>query len=61
MFTLDVNMPEVNFMLFTHGKGARDIKIWHKWAGHVNFQRFKLMGKQNLVGGLPWFEIPKST
>ncbi len=54
-------MPEVNFMLFTHGKGARDIKIWHKWAGHVNFQRFKLMGKQNLVGGLPWFEIPKST
>ncbi len=29
MFTLDVNMPEVNSMLFTHGKGARDIGIWH--------------------------------
>jgi len=27
MFTLDVNMPEVNSMLFTHGKGARDIGI----------------------------------
>jgi hypothetical protein len=33
MFTLDVNMPKVNFMLFTHGKGARDIGIWHKWLG----------------------------
>jgi len=27
MFTLDVNMPEVNSMLFTHGKGAGDIGI----------------------------------
>ncbi len=27
MFTLDVNMFEVNSMLFTHGKGARDIGI----------------------------------
>ncbi len=30
MFTLDVNMPEVSSMLFTHGKGTRDIGIWHK-------------------------------
>jgi hypothetical protein len=30
MFTLDVNMPEVNSMLFTHGKGAGDIGIWHE-------------------------------
>ncbi len=36
MFTLDVNMPKVNSMLFTHGKGARDIGIWHKRIGHVN-------------------------
>ncbi len=55
MFTLDVNMPEVNSILFTHGKGARDIGIWHKRVGHVNLQRFKLMEKQNLVGGLPKF------
>jgi len=51
MFTLDVNMLEVNSMLFTNGKGAGDIKIWHKWFGRVNLQRLKLMEKQNLVGG----------
>jgi hypothetical protein len=38
MFTLDVNMLKVNSMLFTHGKGARDIGIWHKRVGHVNLQ-----------------------
>jgi len=55
MFTLDVNMPEVNSMLFTHGKGIRNIGIWHKRVGHVNLQRLKLMEKKNLVGGLPKF------
>jgi hypothetical protein len=40
MFTLDVNMPEVNSMLFTHGIGIGNIKIWHKWVGHVNFPMF---------------------
>jgi hypothetical protein len=45
MFTFDMNMPEVNSMLFTHGKGARDIGIWHKRISHVNLQRFKLMEK----------------
>jgi len=55
MFTLDVNMPEVNSMLFTHGKGTRDIGIWLKQVGHVNLQHLKLMEKQNLVGGLPKF------
>ncbi len=57
MFTLDVNMPAVNSTLFTHGKGAGDIGIWHKRVGHVNLQRLKLMEKQNLVGGLPKFGI----
>jgi len=38
MFTLDVNMLEVNSMLFKHGKGARDIGIRHKRVGHVNLQ-----------------------
>jgi hypothetical protein len=55
MFTLDVNMPEVNSMLFTHEKGAGDIGIWHKWVGHVNLQHLKLMEKQNLVRSLPRF------
>ncbi len=36
MFTLDVNMHEVNSMLFTHGKGVGDIGIWHQWVDHVN-------------------------
>jgi len=52
MFTLDVNMLEVNSMLFTHGKGVGDIRIWHKRIGHVNLQCLKLMEKQNFVGGL---------
>jgi hypothetical protein len=43
MFTLDVNMLEVNSMLFTHGKGIGDIGIWHKQVGHVNLQRFKIL------------------
>ncbi len=55
MFTLYVNMHEVNSMLFTHGKGAGDIKIWHKRVGHVNLQHLKLMEKQNFVRGLPKF------
>jgi hypothetical protein len=45
MFILDVNMFEVNSMLFTHGKGIRNIGIWHKWVSHVNFQPLKLMEK----------------
>ncbi len=57
LIALDVNMLRVNSMLFTHGKGVGDIGIWHKWVGHVNLQRLKLMGKQNLVGGLPKYGI----
>jgi hypothetical protein len=55
MFTLDVNMHEVNSMLFTHGKGAGEIGIWHKRIGHVNIQHLKLMEKQNLIRSLPKF------
>jgi hypothetical protein len=35
-FTLNVNMPKVNSMLFTHRKGAGEIIFWHKQVGHVN-------------------------
>ncbi len=59
MFTLYVNMPQVNSMLFTHGKGAGDIGIWHKRVGHVNLQRLKLMEKLNFVGGFPKFRTEK--
>ncbi len=50
-------MLEVNSMLFTHGKGAGNIGIWHKQVGHINLQCLKLMEKQNLVGGFPKFGI----
>jgi hypothetical protein len=50
MFTLDVNMPKVNSMLFTHEKGVEDIGIWHKRIDHVNLQRLKLMEKKILLG-----------
>jgi hypothetical protein len=43
-------------MLFTHGKGARNIGIWHKGVGHVNLQHLKLMEKQNFVKGLSKFQ-----
>jgi hypothetical protein len=36
MLSLDVNMLEVNSMLFTHGKETGNIGIWHKRIGHVN-------------------------
>jgi len=55
MFTLDVNMHEVNSMLFTHGKGDEAIRIWHKRLDHVNLQHLKLMEKENLVVGLSKF------
>jgi hypothetical protein len=57
---LDVNMPKMNSMSFTHGKGGGDIGIWHKRVGHVNLQRLKLMEKQNLIGGLPKFGIEEA-
>jgi hypothetical protein len=56
MFTLDVNMLEVNFMLFTHGKGVRNIGIWHKRVGHVNFQHLKLMENKILLEVFPNLE-----
>jgi hypothetical protein len=55
MFTLDVNMYQVNSMLLTHGKRVGDIGIWHKRVDHVNLQHLKLMEKQNLVRGFPKF------
>ncbi len=59
MFTFNVNMPEMNSMLFTHGKGIGDIGIRHKQIGHVNLQCLKLIEKQNLVRGLPKFGTEK--
>ncbi|MCO5585635.1 hypothetical protein L7F22_039570 [Adiantum nelumboides] len=58
MFTLDVNIPEVNAVMFAHGSGVvADIEIWHKRIGHANVQRLKTMQSQELVTGLPVFKV----
>ncbi|MCO5600009.1 hypothetical protein L7F22_054117 [Adiantum nelumboides] len=58
MFTLDVNIPEVNAVMFAHGSGVvADIEIWHKRIGHANVQRLKTMQSQELVTGLLVFKV----
>ncbi|MCO5596320.1 hypothetical protein L7F22_050381 [Adiantum nelumboides] len=58
MFTLDVNIPEVNAVMFAHGSGVvADIEIWHKRIGHANVQRLKTMQSQELVTGLHVFKV----
>ncbi|MCO5568696.1 hypothetical protein L7F22_022395 [Adiantum nelumboides] len=58
MFTLDVNIPEVNAVMFAHGSSVvADIEIWHKRIGHANVQRLKTMQSQELVTGLPVFKV----
>ncbi|MCO5576680.1 hypothetical protein L7F22_030495 [Adiantum nelumboides] len=58
MFTLDVNIPEVNAVMSAHGSGVVvDIEIWDKRIGHANVQRLKIMQSQELVIGLPVFKV----
>jgi len=39
MFTLDVNMPEVEAVMFAQGiRVVADMDIWHKRIDHVNEQ-----------------------
>ncbi|MCO5588666.1 hypothetical protein L7F22_042624 [Adiantum nelumboides] len=39
MFTLNVNMPEMNAAMFAQGLGVvANVEIWHKWIGHANVQ-----------------------
>ncbi|MCO5604490.1 hypothetical protein L7F22_058657 [Adiantum nelumboides] len=58
MFTLNVNMCEMNAAMFAQGTSVvADIEIWHKWIGHANVQRLKLMQSKKLVTGLPQFRV----
>ena len=58
MFTLDVNVPEINVVIFAQGSCiAIDIEIWHKKIGHANVQRLKAMQSQELVTCLPVFKV----
>ena len=60
MFTLDVNVPEINAAMFAQGTGVvADIEIWHKRIGHANIQRLKMMQSRELVTGLPTFKVAK--
>ena len=44
MFTLDVNVPKINAILFVQGIGiVADIEIWRLNIGHANVQRLKAM------------------
>ncbi|MCO5547100.1 hypothetical protein L7F22_000542 [Adiantum nelumboides] len=54
MFTLNVNMPEMNATMFAQGTGVvADVEIWHKRIGHTNVQRLKLMQSKELETSLP--------
>ncbi|MCO5567506.1 hypothetical protein L7F22_021200 [Adiantum nelumboides] len=58
MFTPNVNMPEMNAAMFAQGTGVVvDVEIWHKWIGHANVQRLKLMQSKELVTGFPQFRV----
>ena len=58
MFTLDVEVPARNDMLYTQKNAViTDIDIWHKRIGHVNVQRLKTMQSQNVVTGLPNLQV----
>ena len=58
MFTLDVNVPELNAAMFAQGTGVvADVEIWHKRIGHANVQRLKTMQSKELVTGLPVFKV----
>ncbi|MCO5548010.1 hypothetical protein L7F22_001466 [Adiantum nelumboides] len=50
MFTLNVNMLEMNAAMFAQGSSVvADVEIWHKWIGHANVQRLKLIQSKELV------------
>ncbi|MCO5567379.1 hypothetical protein L7F22_021069 [Adiantum nelumboides] len=58
MFTLNVNMPEMNATMFAQGTGVvADVEIWHKHIGHANVQRLKLMQSKELVTSLPQLRV----
>ena len=60
MFTLDVNVPEMNVAMFAQGTSVvADVEIWHKRIGHANVQRLKTMQSKELVIGLPFSRLLK--
>jgi hypothetical protein len=47
--------------LFAKGQKAEsDIDLWHKWIGHVNYQRLQDLQTKQVVLGLPKFSGHKT-
>ena len=46
MFTLDVDMPRITSVMFSHGR-----------IGHINLQMLQNMLKRNVIGGLPKLKV----
>ncbi|MCO5587373.1 hypothetical protein L7F22_041322 [Adiantum nelumboides] len=61
MFTLNVNMPEMNAAMFSQGTCVvANIEIWHERIGHANVQMLKLMQSKELVTGLPQLRVSET-
>ena len=55
MFTLDIDIPEIEATMFVHGRGIIvDIEICHKLIRHMNIQ-LRIMQTHKIVVGLPKF------
>ena len=58
IFTLDVDIPEVQAAMFAHGRGVIiNVEIWHKCIRYVKIQRLKSMQMQSIVAGLTKFRV----
>ena len=56
-----LNTNDVGTAMFAKGqKFESDIDLWHKWIGHVNYQRFQDLQSKQVVFGLPKFSSEKA-
>ena len=54
-------MNDVDNAMFAKGQKVElDIGMWHKWIGHVNFQRLQELQAKQVVFGLPKFSGRKA-
>ena len=58
MFTLDVDMPRITSVMFSHGSNIiSDVEMWHKRTGHINLQMLQIMLERNVISGLPKLKV----
>ena len=54
-------MNDVDNAMFAKGQKVElDINLWHKWIGHVNFQRLQEFQEKQVVFGLQKFSDQKA-